>query len=243
MDEEVQMEIEAMQAIYGDDCRVDPRSPSKLSVVIRPENGDSVELVFQLPSGYPNARPTVSARGSILQTATLGPAIEDEITRSLGSAMLYNVAQRAKDHIENPPSTAAAAAAAAPTTTIVEEEGSDSEGETEVAKERREELARAAKRREAGTPVTRENFMSWWAAFKPKLEARRAAEAVATATPLTAEQLKRRTGRQLFEADKSLVTSDAKFVDMALPDEESDDEKEARQKEREAFEYSTAPSS
>ena len=181
-------------------------------------------------------------------SSSLYRAVQEEGTKNcLGAPMIFNLAQFAKEYCEDvlcgrrdPAAEAASAAEADADADAAEhdEDGSgDGSGEGGDGKEQEESAAEKARRSKGvvdengvlhmpGTKVTRELFLAWAKQFAEKKRAEKEHEERLEMQRNRAEYERKQamagrlTGRQLFERDKSLVSSDMKYDASFEPTEE-----------------------
>jgi len=220
-------EREALCAIYGEDCVVEQERPLRVALHMPLETTGagqpiSVTLTFSCPADYPEGHgPTIDARfdraTAFIQTQ-LYAVLAEEARANLGTPMLFTLAQKAKEWLEDsfagrvaPPApvpgaaTAKAAPPSGPAAVIAAASCSTDDAS---------ESAAAAQR--GGTPVTRESFAVWWKGFQERQQsARQHAELLLQQSRAEydrrAAMLARPTGRQMFETDRTLATSDAGY--------------------------------
>lgn len=247
-------EIEALEAIYGEDCVVNSRHP--LAVTLRvpldgtPQEGAVAEMAFKCPGdgSYPDRSvPKLDLKLNVTVdffSTALYKAVRDEGTKNcLGGPMIFSLAQFAKEYCED---------VLCGRRDPHEDEGDDgdegdgddgAEGAEEKgddgSDERTEPLTAAERLRRSkgvvdengvlhmpGTQVTRESFIAWARQFAEKRRLQREREEQLEMQRNHAEYDRRQamvgrlTGKQLFERDKSLVASDAKFDASFVPSEE-----------------------
>eukprot|EP01114_Cavostelium_apophysatum_P023211 TRINITY_DN8676_c0_g1_i1.p1 TRINITY_DN8676_c0_g1~~TRINITY_DN8676_c0_g1_i1.p1 ORF type:complete len:229 (+),score=59.20 TRINITY_DN8676_c0_g1_i1:114-800(+) len=194
MEEEQNLEIEALQAIYGDDFQELDKDPLKFQIALVPNPGESegnhvgVTLEVTFPSKYPNVLPEWSLIDVFgitdEQQNFLESKIRAQAEESIGAPMVFNLAQICKEWLD---------------------ENNIDTMELEKIRLRKIEEERERKRLE-GTRVTKETFAAWADKFyAPK---------IAEEKKLEAERRKKMTGRALFEKYSELVMSDAKFAEQ-----------------------------
>lgn len=157
----------------------------------------SVELLFELPENYPDAKPTIQAIDFTNleedEVTELLRNIEQKAEESLGSVMIFVLVS---DIVEWLSSRA-------------EKEADEIERE----KSRKNEELEAEERKKAdGTPVTVETFLAWKAKFDAELLMAKL-EQQKKQTEQSAGSQRGLTGREMFEKDKALAESDLNFVD------------------------------
>jgi hypothetical protein len=168
------MEIEALEAIFDEEFKPDSEQPdTKFSVVINDLEFLSKEIVLDFK--YPETYPDVPAEFDIQPTLQLTNDQKERVREAMaaaaeeeaGNAMVFAMVTAAKDWLT---------------------ENFDADNEVE---EKEKVVAPELTQEERGTPVTKENFIEWHAAFLAQMKAQgKWTEAVKP------EGL---TGRQLFE--------------------------------------------
>jgi len=210
--EEQEMELEALKAIYMDDLKELEISPPHFELTIKfsPEGCDSemfIVLDVTFTATYPLEIPILQVRSecdlSQQQHQDLVNSLNQLAEESRGMAMVFTLVSHAKEWLENnwKPST--------PINNNKENspENCDDDDETElseIAKLAIENITPIVQKppRPAtppileGTPVTPENFAKW-----------RQKNQVSPASKKPSGL----SGRQLFEQDASLITSDSSF--------------------------------
>lgn len=166
-------------------------------------------LIAQLGATYPDDAPYLTIDTTLPEKDEEGPAPEDLTSEdkdvllqslsdtaqeSLGMAMIFTLASALKEQAE-------ALLAAR------------QERREQEARRAQQEVERQEQKKFEGTKVTPESFAAWQAKFK--LEMRRKeleAEELALKRAGPNAPAKKLTGRQLFEGDKTLATSDAALL-------------------------------
>ena len=209
---EQQMELEALEAILMDQfCGpLDGPRPSgwpadvpAYRVIVTPSSDEDageaaaahdkqLDIVFAYPPTYPDAPPLLkprSVRGlSDAELAAVSALMDEQVEANGGMPMMYAVVAAAQDWLrETLAKHGAVDASAAATTAATKSKEALAE----------EEEARAAAARALGTPVTRDTFAEWRAAFDA--EHAGVGGVVAAAGPGTPAD-ERPTGRQWFTA-------------------------------------------
>eukprot|EP01105_Mastigella_eilhardi_P005427 TRINITY_DN17146_c0_g1_i1.p2 TRINITY_DN17146_c0_g1~~TRINITY_DN17146_c0_g1_i1.p2 ORF type:complete len:237 (-),score=80.24 TRINITY_DN17146_c0_g1_i1:99-761(-) len=185
------MEVEALQAIYGQDFTLLESGPYvfTIQIVCPPAKHFAEEAQFVLQVSftpfYPNELPLLVLRDpknvSAEEMLQMDQVMQVEAQRNAGSAMIYCVAQRAKEWLEErraqyePPK-------------LVEKE-------PEVRH---------------GTIVTPQSFTKWWSRFLKDHPEKMPQLPIAATTSSGKVPL---TGRQMFERDTTMVASDAQFTE------------------------------
>ncbi|KAI9276535.1 hypothetical protein BY458DRAFT_433386, partial [Sporodiniella umbellata] len=116
--------------------------------------------------------------------------IEGQAEESIGMAMVFSMVMIIKEELDN---------------IVLDVQ----RAEEEIINERKRKEEEAEQAKFNGTKVTRESFLQWKKQFDAEIAEQ---DAVALAQKL--KELKgKQTGRALFEQDKTLALSDAKFMD------------------------------
>ncbi|EPQ58141.1 RWD domain-containing protein [Gloeophyllum trabeum ATCC 11539] len=198
-------EFEVLESIY-------PTELSKLSerdiqMDVEPEDpqeGD-VRLLLSLKVHYPDTYPDVLPDLALdpvegdLDEVDIEGLLNDLRTigeENIGMAMTFTLVSHLRERLSD-----------------VVREKAERQRKEEAEKERQALEAEEARTR--GTPVTRESFLAWKKKFDQELAAKKAKEEeerLKAMTPKEREEYKRfqtrPTGRQLFERDKTLATTD-----------------------------------
>lgn len=160
------------------------------------QNSRSVNILFKLPTSYPDELPEVS----ILDSNNLDDdeleyileRLKQKARESLGTVMIFILVTDILEWLCN--------------------KSDDEAIELELEREKQRELDREECKRFDGTPVTEQNFLAWKAKFDAEL-----LKAKISQQKLLAEQgssnTNRLTGREMFESDKTLAESDLNFVE------------------------------
>ena len=249
-------EIEALEAIYGEDCVVNSRHPLAVTLHVpldgTPQEGAAAEMAFRCPGdgSYPDRSvPKLDVKLNVtvdfFSTALYKAVREEGMKNCLGGPMIFSLAQFAKEHCED-----VLCGRRDPHEDEADDgddddgSGGDEDGGAEDAAAGGSDEAAGAptaaeKQRRSkgvvdengvlhmpGTQVTRESFIAWAKQFAERRRLQREREEQLEMQRNHAEydrrqaMLGRLTGRQLFERDKSLVASDAKFDASFVPSEE-----------------------
>lgn len=159
------------------------------------QQGPCVELLFDLPSKYPDEKPSIQIIDSQnLEEQELADLLEDlsqKAEESLGTVMVFMLVSDVVEWL----------------ITKSEKEAEELEQEKE---KRQKEVEADEKKRFDGTPVTVQTFLAWKAKFdaemlKSRMEQQKQQQ--------QAEASKGLTGREMFETDKTLAESDLNFVE------------------------------
>eukprot|EP00668_Euglena_longa_P028980 GGOE01036318.1.p1 GENE.GGOE01036318.1~~GGOE01036318.1.p1 ORF type:complete len:234 (+),score=62.40 GGOE01036318.1:30-704(+) len=146
--EEQAAELEALDAIYGDDLeRTEGSSPARFSIKLGVERADGpkVALVITYTPNYPNDVPAINVQplsGLAKDKAeTMTKLLIKEAEENVGSIMVFSLVSKTMEFLENVPSASA----------VEEDQGPG------LRKPRVDDSA-AIKH---GTLVTKENFLEW----------------------------------------------------------------------------------
>ncbi|KAM8952583.1 RWD domain-containing protein 1 [Pelodytes ibericus] len=199
--EEQRNELEALESIYADSFTVFSTSPASFSITVTSEAGEDeenveVSLKFTYVETYPDKAPLyeIVSEGNLedRDAPVILTLLEEQAQENLGMVMIFTLVSAVQEKLNE----------------IVDMKKTRKE-EEKVQKEK--EAEEAEKVRFHGTPVTIENFLSWKAKFESELaEMRRKI--------LKEEEQSGKiklTGKQLFERDHNLDTSDIKFLEEA----------------------------
>ncbi|KAE8602626.1 hypothetical protein XENTR_v10014057 [Xenopus tropicalis] len=199
--EEQRNELEALESIYADSFTVLSTTPTSFSITVTSEAGENEENVqvtikFSYVESYPDEAPVyeiVSQENlECTDTSSLLSLLKDQAQENLGMVMIFTLVSAVQDKLNE----------------IVDQIKTRKE-EEKVRKEK--EAEEAEKVRFHGTPVTIENFLSWKAKFDAEVcemkKKRQKEEEQSGKNKLT--------GKQLFETDHNLDTSDIKFLEEA----------------------------
>ncbi|CDW60087.1 rhomboid family protein [Trichuris trichiura] len=197
-------EVTALQAIYGDDFRMESESyPAKFCIALREELGDdgkpiNVEctLCVTFTERYPQELAKVSLHWSEdVSEKDREQAAEQVLLvmeQNLGSPVIFSLVDVVQSHLLN----------------IAERKRSEQKAkllaEIELARQKEKEME---KNRESAVhqPMTYEQFLSWNLRFNE-------ANARCRTKEVTEEKGRRLTGREQFLKDNSLVTSDVRMI-------------------------------
>ncbi|MBN3314999.1 RWDD1 protein, partial [Atractosteus spatula] len=199
--EEQRNELEALESIYPDSFTVLSENPSSFTITVTSDAGENDETVqttlkFTYVETYPDEPPLYEIfsqdnleDSDITDILTL---LQQQAEENLGMVMIFTLVTAVQEKLNE----------------IVDQ----------IKKRREEEKRRKEKEAEEaekvqfhGTPVTIENFLSWKARFELEM------------TELKRKKMKEEeqsgkcklTGKQLFETDHNLDTSDIKFLEEA----------------------------
>ncbi|KAJ2772530.1 rwd domain-containing protein [Coemansia nantahalensis] len=231
--EEQASELEILQSIYPTELTQHSATEFSISIAIDEEDvlPCTLDLAIAYTPEYPDELPGFSisvaededapepgetdAVLDAADVATLGAAVRATGEESRGIAMVFSMAAALKEAAGQ----------------LLIDKTDDLKRKRE-ARLQREIAAEQAKF--VGTPVTRESFLAWKAAFDAEMSAPAAtgADAADPKAPrrAIARPDDRPTGRRLFEQDRSLAKSDSKFLadgDVSVDTSRRDRERDA----------------
>ncbi|NP_001267531.1 RWD domain containing 1 S homeolog [Xenopus laevis] len=186
--EEQRNELEALESIYADSFIVLSTTPTSFSITVTSEAGENEENEAPLYE-------IVSEENlECTDTSSLLCLLEDQAQENLGMVMIFTLVSAVQDKLNE----------------IVDQIKTRSE-EEKLRKEKEAEEAEKLQVCFHGTPVTIENFLSWKAKFDVEM-----AEIKKKKQKEEEQSGKSKlTGKQLFERDHNLDTSDIKFLEEA----------------------------
>ncbi|KAI8093402.1 ubiquitin-conjugating enzyme/RWD-like protein [Halteromyces radiatus] len=196
--EERQMELEALESIYPDEYEAIGENEFRISIYPDEEDEEvwcGVSLHVTYTPNYPDELPEfdIEVIDGSLSDSLKNKMMDDLRTageESLGMAMIFTMASLLKEQLNEMVSNAQR----------IREEAEE---------ERQRKLEEVEMAKFNGTKVTIERFLAWKKGFDKELEALEDQAKLARA-----KELKNKlTGRQLFEQDKTLASSDAKYMD------------------------------
>ncbi|KAH7343478.1 ubiquitin-conjugating enzyme/RWD-like protein [Rhizoctonia solani] len=208
----IQEEYEVLESIFPDELK--KISEDKIQVDVVPEEGEidsdlKVLLGVNYTTNYPDEVPNISLE---LEEGELEEEeIESLITgmknvgeENLGMAMVFTLVTHLREALVE-----------------VIQKRIDKEKKLELEKER--QLMEAEAARTKGTPVTVESFNQWRIKFMSEIkeiQEREEDEKLKTLSPKEREEWKKSkskpTGRQLFEKNRDLATSDATYIEEGV---------------------------
>lgn len=207
------IKISPQASNYEEPSHVNPKDDDSDSdvdddeVVDEDENGYNsgmsnqpwVEFQFDLPEKYPDEKPSIqlleSSNLSEDDLSSLIDLLNNEADASLGNVMIFTLVSAGVEWLSSK-------------TEVVEEEVDSAE------EQRNKERIAEEQRKIDGTPVTKQTFLAWKAKFdaemlKIKIEQQKKSGEQTS----SGSGVKRLTGRELFETDKSMIESDLNFVE------------------------------
>ncbi|XP_072264893.1 RWD domain-containing protein 1 [Pyxicephalus adspersus] len=199
--EEQRNELEALESIYADSFTVLSTSPASFSITVSSEAEEEEEnvvvtLKFTYVETYPDEAPLyeIISQDNLddSDTSAVLALLQEQAQENLGMVMIFTLVSAVQEKLNE----------------IVDQVKTRRE-EEKLKKEK--EAEEAEKVRFHGTPVTIENFLSWKAKFETELaELRRKKQKEEEQSGKN-----KLTGKQLFERDHNLDTSDIKFLEEA----------------------------
>ncbi|KAM4694686.1 RWD domain-containing protein 1 [Discoglossus pictus] len=199
--EEQRNELEALESIYADSFTVLSTSPASFSITVSSDAGEEdenveVTLKFTYAECYPDEAPLyeILSQENLEDVDASGvlSLLEQESQENLGMVMIFTLVSAVQERLNE----------------VVDQIKTRREDE-KLKKEK--EAEEAEKVRFHGTPVTIENFLSWKATFEAEVaEFRRKKQKEEEQSGKN-----KLTGKQLFERDHNLDTSDIKFLEEA----------------------------
>ncbi|KAG9011048.1 hypothetical protein FRB94_008971 [Tulasnella sp. JGI-2019a] len=210
--EVLQEEFEVLESIYPDE--LEKISDSAIQITVAPdtqvpEDQLRTTLHVEYPPEYPDVTPLLSLtidEGNLSQEeeSTILANLKTTAEESLGMAQTFTIVSTLVDALG----------------AMVE----DRVKKKQMAKEKKEqEEVEAELKRLQGTPVTPASFLAWRDEFKKRKQVQKRArdeEKMRDMTGKDREEFKkiqsRLSGRQLFERNKDLATSDAALVEEGV---------------------------
>ncbi|XP_041044035.1 RWD domain-containing protein 1 isoform X1 [Carcharodon carcharias] len=197
--EEQHNELEALESIYPDSFTVVLENPTSFTITVTSDTGENEETVeatiqFTYVEQYPDDPPSFEIIGQEnLQKSDVADIItllNEQIQENIGMVMIFTLVTAVQEKLNE----------------IVDQIKSRKEEEKLLKEKEAEEVEKAVFH---GTAVTIENFLSWKAKFDTELaeirRKRQKEEEQAGKVKLT--------GKQLFETDHNLDTSDIQFLE------------------------------
>uniref|UniRef100_A0A2D4MCS6 RWD domain-containing protein 1 n=1 Tax=Micrurus spixii TaxID=129469 RepID=A0A2D4MCS6_9SAUR len=199
--EEQRNELEALEAIYPDSFTVLSENPTSFTITVTSEAGENDETVqttlkFTYSEKYPDEVPLYEllAHENLENNdiADLLKLLQEQAEENLGIVMIFTLVSAVQERLNE----------------IVDLIKTRREAEE---KQKEKEAEEAEKQCFHGTPVTIENFLRWKAIFDLEL------------LEINRKKMKEEeqcgknklTGKQLFETDHNLDTSDIQFLEDA----------------------------
>ncbi|XP_003215622.1 RWD domain-containing protein 1 isoform X1 [Anolis carolinensis] len=199
--EEQRNELEALESIYPDSFTVLSENPPSFTITVTSEAGENDESVqttlkFIYPGNYPDEAPLYEllSQESLedRDVTDILKLLQEQAEENLGMVMIFTLVSAVQEKLNE----------------IVDQIKTRRE---EEKKQQEKEAEEAEKQTFHGTPVTIETFLSWKAKFDAELlEIKR--------KKMKEEEQSGKnklTGKQLFERDHNLDTSDIQFLEDA----------------------------
>ncbi|XP_078068802.1 RWD domain-containing protein 1 isoform X1 [Mustelus asterias] len=197
--EEQRNELEALESIYPDSFTVVLENPTSFTITVTSDTGENEETVeatiqFTYVEQYPDDPPTFEIIGQEnLQKSDVADIItllNEQIQENIGMVMIFTLVTAVQEKLNE----------------IVDQIKFHKEEEKLLKEKEAEEVEKAIFH---GTPLSIENFLSWKAKFDAEVaeirRKRQKEEEQAGKVKLT--------GKQLFETDHNLDTSDIQFLE------------------------------
>ncbi|CAN7975377.1 unnamed protein product [Ixodes persulcatus] len=207
--DEQKNEIEALESIYPSELQILATSPYhsftihiKGNTTDRPEDeAMSVTLKFTYVPHYPEEGPMIEVDEcenlEDEDTEELMAVLKEQVEENLGMAMIFTLVSAASEWLD--------------------QHGEDVKLRQEEAKQKQKEKDEEAERvKFEGTRVTVECFLAWKDKFDAEIAELRSREKVDT-------NIRKLTGRELFEKDKNLIDSDLQFMQEGEEDVKVDE--------------------
>ncbi|CUA69432.1 hypothetical protein RSOLAG22IIIB_03958 [Rhizoctonia solani] len=208
----IQEEYDVLESIFPDELK--KISEDKIQVVVVPEEGEidsdlKVLLGINYTTNYPDEVPDISLEqeeGDLeeeeIESLITGMKTVGE--ENLGMAMVFALVTHLREALVE-----------------VIQKRIEKEKQLELEKER--QLMEAEAARTKGTPVTTESFSQWRIKFTAEMkivQEREEDEKLKTLSPKERDEWKKSkskpTGRQLFEKNRDLATSDASYIEEGV---------------------------
>lgn len=200
--EEQRNELEAIESIYPDSFTVLSEKPTSFTITVTSDAGEDDETVeatlkFTYLEKYPDEPPLweIFSQENLEDSDAEGilTLLQQQAEENLGMVMIFTLVTAVQEKLNE----------------IVDQIKSRREEEKERNERKEREAEEAEKFAFQGTVVTIENFLSWKAKFEQEMtelkSKRQKEEEQAGKAKLT--------GKQLFETDHNLDTSDIQFLE------------------------------
>ncbi|XP_077072748.1 RWD domain-containing protein 1 [Siphateles boraxobius] len=200
--EEQRNELEAIESIYPDSFTVLSEKPTSFTITVTSDAGEDDEMVeatlkFTYLEKYPDEPPLweIFSQENLEDSDAEGilTLLKQQAEENLGMVMIFTLVTAVQEKLNE----------------IVDQIKSRREEEKERNEKKEREAEEAEKFAFQGTVVTIENFLSWKAKFEQEMtelkSKRQKEEEQAGKAKLT--------GKQLFETDHNLDTSDIQFLE------------------------------
>jgi hypothetical protein len=198
--EDLENELEALQAIYPNELTVISRTPqTKFTVYVQCEEEDenaevfSATLLFTLTPKYPDEVPTIEIEevADSLDEEDSNELLErvvEEATQNVGMVMVFMIVSAALEWLNA-------------------RKDDSSRRKKDIADRKVREAEEIEQKRFEGTRVTVETFLKWRTAFDKEMSE------LETKDKQKEIDSKKLTGKELFEKDDRLNDSDLKFLE------------------------------
>ncbi|QRV72834.1 hypothetical protein RhiJN_15722 [Ceratobasidium sp. AG-Ba] len=208
----IEEEYEVLESIFIDELK--KTSDDSLQISVQPEEGMvesdlKVLLNVRYTPGYPNEVPEleIEPEEGDLEEEEIKELIDSMKTvgeENVGMAMVFALVTHLREAL---------------VTTIQKR----IQKEKEIEQEKERQIMEAEAARTKGTPVTVDSFKAWKIKFTAEmkgLQEREEEEKLKTLTPKERDEWKKSrtkpTGRQLFEKNRDLATSDANYIEEGV---------------------------
>ncbi|XP_017544060.1 RWD domain-containing protein 1 isoform X2 [Pygocentrus nattereri] len=195
--EEQRNELEAIESIYPDSFTVLSENPTSFTITVTSDAGENDETVqvtlkFTYVEKYPDEPPLweIHSQENLEDSDTedILTLLKQQAEENLGMVMIFTLVTAVQEKLNE----------------IIDQIKSRREEE----KQRKEREAEEAEKAFQGTVVTIENFLSWKARFEQEM-----AELKRKKMKEDDSGKSKLTGKQLFERDHNLDTSDIQFLE------------------------------
>jgi len=198
---EQQDEIEAIESIYSEEISIISDSPHRFTIPVKTEDYDEEEgdgegmwvlLKFTFPKNYPDEAPEMEIEEEENMDEDMRNGLRAKLAEvaeeNLGMAMVFTIVSEAIQWLGET------------------QDRLKNEEEARIKKIKDEADAEEQRKLE-GTKVTIESFLAWKADFDEELRKKKGKE-----LEEKTKKSKKKTGRELFLTDTSLIDSDVKFL-------------------------------
>lgn len=207
--EEQKNELEALESIYPDSFTVLSQNPTSFTITVTSESSENEETVqvtlqFTYVEKYPDEEPLyeVTSQENLEEEdiAEIMSLLQEQVQENLGMVMIFTLVSAVLEKLNG----------------LVDQMKTRSEEEKRKKEKEEEEKEKYLFH---GTAVTIENFLSWKATFDADMNE------IKKKKQKEEEQMGKNklTGKQLFERDHNLDTSDIRFLEEAGSNVEVDE--------------------
>eukprot|EP00126_Sphaerothecum_destruens_P008375 Sdes_comp20187_c2_seq2m13462 len=205
-DEEQKNEMEVLKSIYPEELEIlSETNPIIFTVTLKPdiysrENYQNVgiTLKFSIPENYPDEIVNFECipEGEIedVSVEELTELLNETASQNIGNVMIFTLCSCAADWLEDTSRNFQSR---------IDEEKRILENELDMARQKEETP------QFFGTALTLENFLEWREKFEQEVKAIEEMKHL----NLKSDSKKKLTGRQIFERDESMITSDVNFLE------------------------------